>query len=111
MNKKGYTLVELIGVIVLLAIIITLVSTGIVNVIKSTNKKIDDNTKKILYNQADAYLSEHVDLRLNGVYRVSVSTLIEDDKISSNFLSSYTQDQVRLSSCIIINYSNGTPTY
>lgn len=111
MKKKGYTLVELIGVIVLLAILITLVSTSIVKVIKSSHKAMDDATMKVLYNQASAYLDKHEVVTANGVYSVKISDLINDDKLSSNFLDNYSSSDITLNSCIIINYSQGTPTY
>lgn len=111
MNKKGYTLVELIGVVVLLAILITLVTTSIVKVIKASHKTMDDATKKLLYNQASAYLSKHEDITANGAYSVSISDLIKDDKLSTNFLDNYDETEITLNSCIVINYTQGVATY
>ena len=45
-NKKGFTLVELLGVIIILSLLIVLVFPKIVNSVKNSTKDTDDTIKK-----------------------------------------------------------------
>lgn len=111
MNKRGYTLVELIGVIVIIGIAVALVSTTIIHVIKSANNTLDMATQKLLFNQTESYLSENVSVMSNGVYTVTIKDLIRKDKISSNFLNNYDESELSINSCIVATYSNGEPSF
>ena len=64
--KKGYTLVELLGVIIVLTIIMTIVVVVMINIIKNTNERIDKATAKILYSASENYLASY---KVNAAYR------------------------------------------
>lgn len=111
MNKKGFTLVELIGVITLLAVLLILVTTGILNIVSNTYNDLDKATEKLLYNQAEIYLSENIDVKPTGIYYVTIKDLIDKDKVSSNFLDGYEKEELSINSCVKVTYANGLSTY
>lgn len=49
MNKKGFTLVELLGVLIIMAIIMVIVVTPIIGQIRNTSKKLDSASLQVLY--------------------------------------------------------------
>lgn len=109
--KKGFTLVELLGVIVLLGSLAVLVSYTITNVVKTTNANLDESTKKVLYTAADQYLDKNVELNSNGKYVVTVDKMIKSDIISSTFLDAQDKKKVTTSSCVTVTYVNGQSSY
>jgi type IV pilus assembly protein PilA len=80
MNKKGFTLVELLGVIVILALI-ALISVPVVNnIIKKSQKQIKDSNISTILDAAYAYsLDDDINLALpttnNSSITVSLDTL------------------------------------
>ena len=94
MNKKGFTLVELMAVIAILAIIIVIASRSFAGVTDSSNKKMleikidslkkaaalygDDNTNIFLVNKC----SEYVDFKdYNYCTVITVKDLINTEKV------------------------------
>ncbi|MBQ1813066.1 MAG: prepilin-type N-terminal cleavage/methylation domain-containing protein [Bacilli bacterium] len=58
-NKKGFTLVELLAVIVILAIILIIAIPQIMNTIKTTRlKSIEDSARLIATNADKDYLAQ-----------------------------------------------------
>ena len=75
MNKKGFTLVELLGVLVLVAVILIVVVTPIVGQINSKKGEIDEATKMVLFSSATSYLDNYQTLYPKGdgnVYYISL---------------------------------------
>ncbi len=58
MNKKGFTLSEILAVLVILGLIITLITPVVNNVLKDTKGKISDLTKKNLEESAKMFGQE-----------------------------------------------------
>lgn len=109
--KKGFTLVELLGVIVLLATIILIVTASVLNAVKSTNSTLDESTKKVLYTAAETYLNDNVILSSNGDYTVTVGVLVQSNLISSNFLDTQSDSGMTNDSCVKVNITNGVMNY
>lgn len=109
--KKGYTLIELLGVIIILTIIMSIVVVVMINVIKNTNNQLDDATLKILYSQASEYVKEEYVLPANGVFRVTLKTLRENNRISDSFIESTHDDRITEYSCVKITITNGDMDY
>lgn len=70
-NKKGFTLIELIGVIAILAIIISLGTVSFINIKNSALEKDYENLKVYLETKAAEYASK------TGITTVSVEDLIK----------------------------------
>ena len=104
MNKKGFTLVELLAAIVVLGIIVTIVYPTVTSTIKSSKEKVHDSQVKTVEKALRMYYLDHLDhlkdLNENGTLSecgtgekdalkvgksvVNVSTLISEGYISDN---------------------------
>lgn len=87
MKEKGFTLIELIGVIVLLAIIILITYPSIVNIIKKSNNKIDSATSALIISGAKNMVDENKNsypLTNGNVYCVTIKSLINKGYIISD---------------------------
>ena len=92
MNKKGFTLVELLAIIVILGIIITIVYPLVVSTINDAKKNAYTSQKEIVIKAAKLYYLDHVenlpDIGSSENRCVTIETLITDGYISSEELKS-----------------------
>ena len=90
-KKSGFTLVELIGVLVIIGLLVVVVSTPILGQIRNQKKQLKEATAKILYASVETYLDDNINLfpKNEGmVYYVSVLNLIEEDYLKKDFIES-----------------------
>lgn len=112
MNKKGFTLVELIGVLVIIGLLLLVTATPILGQIRNQKGKLDDASTKVLYSSATTYLDEHISNypKKNGMtYYLSVTQLIEDGYLKDNYLE--TTKVLSESSMVIVNIVNGSYSF
>ena len=89
MNKKGFTLVELIGVLVLVAVILIVVVTPIMGQINSKKGEIDEATRMVLFSSATSYLDNYQTLYPKGdgnVYYISLGRMINSGELSKEYV-------------------------
>lgn len=89
MNKKGFTLVELLGVLVLVAVILIVVVTPIVGQINSKKGEIDEATKMVLFSSATSYLDNYQTLYPKGdgnVYYISLERMMNAGELSKEYI-------------------------
>nr|MBP3258778.1 type II secretion system protein [Bacilli bacterium] len=111
MNKKGFTLVELICSVAILVLLVTMTTIIILNVVENTNEELDEGTKLVLYNAAESYLIDNASVGANGTYTVTVATLLNNDLISETFIDSQDNKIITKDSCVKVNVTNGAMTY
>lgn len=77
MSRKGFTLVELLGVLVILSIVVLVAFPNILSVFQKTDSKINEATEKLLETNARTYVNEN---NQDGkkINCVNVSTLVEE---------------------------------
>ena len=85
--KKGFTLMEMIAVIVIIAII-TMVSTPLIlNQLSNNKDKVSEASKNIIYNATALYLEENTKLypKVDGTTYCSLTleSLVNDGKLVS----------------------------
>lgn len=86
MNKKAFTLAELLGVITLLAILSVLIAPTIINQIRNSKNKIDEVTEKLIFSATDNYLDSRVSIypkTNSNVYCITLNDLVNDNKLQS----------------------------
>ena len=86
MNKKGYTLIELIAVLAILGILLMMAVPNIMNIFKDKKQKLYDNTINEIERITGQYLAENPDLYTTidkvGYVDVMVSNLCTAKYIS-----------------------------
>ena len=58
MKNKGYTLIELLGVMIILAALVTLVFPSLINFIKRSTNETNELTSKLSYAAAEMYIND-----------------------------------------------------
>lgn len=114
MNKKGFTLVELIGVIALLGVI-ALISTPIISgTIKRTKEKAYKEQKNTIINSAKRYVTE-VSSKTDDVFYITIEDLIEEQLLEDdNILDPRDETDLRdpsLDVKVKVTYVDETKTY
>lgn len=87
MNKKGFTLIELIGVIALLAIIALITFPSIVSIVKKSNSNIDSATSALIISGARNWIEENKNtypLTNGRVYCSTIKNLMDKGYVISD---------------------------
>ena len=87
-KKKGFTLIELIGIVIILGVIVIIGVPSIMKILQSNENKEYEVFEKNLFLAAETYVSEHIEeideLKVaGGTYYVPVSLLFEEKLINS----------------------------
>lgn len=87
MKKNGFTLIELIGSVIILAIISLIAFPAIINLLNNSNKAVDEKTEEFIKAAAMSYINDHKDnYPKGGNYTITVKKLMEDNYISSTVI-------------------------
>lgn len=106
MKNKGYTLLELLGVIVILSVLITLVFPSIINFIKKGNDTKERIINDLIISAAEDYINDNLSslYLTSGVeYCVSIDTLVEQQ-----YLSEIIDDKELYSKSVKVTYNEKT---
>lgn len=113
MNKKAFTLIELLGVITVLGLISLLVTPTIINQIRNSKNKLDEVTEKLIYSATDLYLdSKQSEFpKTNGsTYCVKLQDLVNEGKLSSPIIDA-SGNEISLDKIIAIDIVNNNYNY
>lgn len=81
--NKGFTLIELIGTIVILAVISLIAFPSVVNLLSQSNKTVDDKTKDFICAKAVDYANENKDDYSNSL---TVADLMNKGYLSTSIV-------------------------
>lgn len=103
--KKGFTLVELLGSIVILAIIALIAFPAVLNLLTSSQNKIDDGLKNYVEEAARSYVSDHVNdyPKDSSDRKIDVITLKNDGYISE---TNFENNKSIQSGCVKVSVKN-----
>ena len=91
MKDKGFTLVELLAVISIVAIISIIVFPNVLNLIKKSETKLNETQKEIIYSSVDLYISNNPStypLDAGKTYSIPIQDLIDNNILSLDFVES-----------------------
>ena len=113
-KKKGFTLVELLGTIILMGLITTLIVTPIISQINKMSGKVDKATLDLLYSTTELYMNRHNNTykKVNGnKYYVTVSELMNAGLLEKDFLEAYSSEALSLDTQIKVEVNKNTYDY
>ena len=112
--KKGFTLVELLGVIILLGLIVTIVTPVIGNTINTSRNKAYDSQVNVIETAAKEWGVENIE-ELPEIDSDEVKTLQLTDLINSGKLQSATiinpKTKAVMTGCVAISYNSEYKQY
>lgn len=86
MNKKGFSLLEMLAVIVAITIITLLVVPNILNMVNNKRSDISDTAKQMVYDATELYVKENSSsypTTANAVYCIKLETLVNNGKLTA----------------------------
>lgn len=89
MYNKGFTLAEVLGVIVLLSLLAAISFSGITNRLNNSKQEISEAQETLILNSAELYVNENrliYEKKEGNVYCILVESLIEQEYLSSPIL-------------------------
>lgn len=116
MNRKGFTLIEVIMVIVIMALLVLIL---VPNIFVLVNKNNDSSCNSLIDNiesAAKIYVTNNkYDLGFNCDVskEITFQTLIDSGDLTGNIINPITEEQVSLDNTVSVTYncSNNTFTY
>ena len=111
MKKNGFTLVELICVVMLLSIIITLVVVSTINILNNSKNRENTASLKLIETASKDYINKYENNYYinNGVtYCVPISDLVNENLLASNI--SYDGEEI-IEKVVKIQYDNNKYSY
>lgn len=104
-NKKGFTLIEVLGVLIILCIIFVLVFPNILNQFKKSEDAIDEATQKLIVDAAEDYMNQNYVVRQNNsVFCLELSSMVEQGLLK--------EEQVKdIDKYVKVNYQNDKYTF
>lgn len=82
MNKKGFTLVEMLGVIVLLSVLVLITYTGITTMNKRSKENEWNDYKKTVYMASETYVNTK-NIQVNGDIYINISDLLNENYLDN----------------------------
>lgn len=100
MKKNGFTLIELIASVTILALIALIAFPNILNALKKGQDKVDAGVKRVVESAAESYYNDKPDIKQNYTVYVTVCDLAKNGYISVSFFeknqSSIGQGRVKI---------------
>ena len=93
MNKKGFTLIELIGSIIIIAALALLAFPAILSLLNSGQEQVDDSVIKFVKSAAEECVNENINENINDYSKCkSFKNLKNNGYISTTFYEKYKGD-------------------
>jgi len=110
MNKKGFTLAELLGVIIVIAIIMGLAIPSLVQTIRNSKGKLSKANENIIFSATDLYLSNNVSEfpKYNGsTYCITLNELIDSGDLLEDLIDVNTNTNFDTTKIVKVDVDNG----
>ena len=112
--KKGFTLAEILGVIVIIGLLLILIVPTVLNRISTSGDDAKKTENEFIFNAADLHIRENPDdfpPGKSGRYCILISTLIDEGKLVKPVKDVVTGEDLSNKSVLVTIYSAGTTEY
>ena len=92
LNNKGFTLVEVLAVLVILVVIMSIAIPNISSSLERSKSKQDDARKKVLISAAELYVADNKNRIYSEMGTDNNYTITLDDLVSNGYV---TEDQIK----------------
>ena len=83
MNKKGFTLAEILGVVVIISLLSIIILPPVINKIRNNEEKSLEIQNELIYSATDEYVSDNKDqIRSQTNASIPIQTLIDEGKLT-----------------------------
>ena len=107
--KKGFTLIEMLSVIIIIALLSLIVLPQILNQVGNQKEKVSDITKNIIYSSAELYLDENISIdpkRTNQTICITLEELVKNEKLEKPLTDYKTGKQIPLNSGVKVSLND-----
>lgn len=95
MNKKGFTLAEILGVMVIIGLLLIIIGPQIIIRIRNNKEKAEEVGNKLVYNAAEQLIEEESEKYLKGKsYCIKISELVDKGKLASPVVNIATGEKI-----------------
>ena len=94
MNKKGFTLAEILGVIVIISLLLLLIMPTIINKISQNGDKAGEINDNLIFDAIDNYIEENIGTNKPGTYCIPIQDLIDDGQLVSPVIDVETGEDI-----------------
>ena len=91
-SKKGFTLAEILGVVVIIGLVTLIVAPTLINNLRKTSVDAEDTGYKVVYNAALNYVNEKY--HVEGQYCVPIKRLVAEGKLVSPVVNVTTKKNI-----------------
>ena len=110
--KKGFTLVEVLAVIVLTSLIMFIAIPAIINTVNKKRNTISNDAKKIIYDASDLYVSNYINAMQSGTtYCITLNDLVEKGYLTSPVMDYKNDKEVPLNYFVMVTPSGNEYNY
>ncbi|MCI8545018.1 MAG: type II secretion system protein [Bacilli bacterium] len=116
-SKKGFTLVELLGIVAIIAAVLAFVIPSVIGMLKRDDEKEYQRFLSDISLATESYIqlniSNYPDLAITGgSYTITMQELIENGYIKANMINPKTDRQINVSDTIqVIRKADGSYNY
>lgn len=100
--KKGFTLIEVIAVIVIMGVILALTLPNIVNQISNKEEDISEASRKLIYTAADLYINDNIN---NYPSCIKLETLVNGGYLEKPFKDAWTKKSIPLDKGVKVTFN------
>ncbi len=112
MNKKGFTLIELMGVLILISILTIVIIPTIVKVLKDNKTKLYNTQVDLIENAARLWGSDNdTNLSKTETIYLPVNDLLNEGYIDNEDIVDPRNTNKKLTGCVYISYASKKWTY
>ena len=112
--KKGFTLVELLSVIIILGLLTIIAIPSIIGILNNEKENISDSMKNVIINASSLYIEDNSGVYPkvnNNVYCIKLESLVNDNRLSKPLKDPVTNKEIDLNKYVKVSIINDLYNY